>query len=133
MNAGNLGFKSDTFDLTICVQNGMSAFHIPPKILISESIRITKPGGHVLISSYASDVWEDRLEWFRLQSEAGLIGEIDWERTGDGKIVSKDGFSGKTYSRNDFEMIVKSFKISYEIIMVDNSSIFCDIRIPGNN
>jgi 2-polyprenyl-6-hydroxyphenyl methylase/3-demethylubiquinone-9 3-methyltransferase len=133
MDAAHPSFKSNTYDLTICIQNGISAFHIPPEILISESIRITKPGGHVLISSYTSDIWQDRLEWFRLQSEAGLIGEIDWDKTGNGKIVSKDGFSGNTYSQYDFDMILEPFKISYEIIRVDNSSIFCDIRIPQNN
>jgi SAM-dependent methyltransferase len=133
MDAAYLGLKSDTFNLTICIQNGISAFHIPEEILISESIRITRPGGHILISSYTPEVWEARLEWFRLQSEAGLIGEIDWERTGDGKIVTKDGFTGKTYNRDDFETLVNSFKTPYEIITVDDSSIFCDIGIPENH
>jgi ubiquinone/menaquinone biosynthesis C-methylase UbiE len=127
-----LGIKSRFFDLTICIQNGISAFHIPPETLIAESVRVTKPGGHVLISSYASEVWEDRLDWFRLQSNAGLIGEIDVEKTEYGKIVSKDGFSGTTYNQNDFEAAVKPFKIPYKIVTVDNSSIFCDIRIPEN-
>lgn len=129
-DAARLAFRTAVIDLTVCVQNGISAFHIPPVILISESMRITKPGGHILISSYASNVWDARLEWFRLQSEAGLVGEIDWQKTTDGNIVSKDGFSGKTYGRDDFEMIVRPMKIPYEIIKVDDSSIFCEISIP---
>lgn len=132
MDAAALGFNPGIFDLVVCIQNGISAFHISPEILFSESIRITKPGGYVFISSYAPDIWDARLEWFRLQSEAGLIGDIDWEKTGNGKIVSKDGFSGTTYGREDFDKIVKPFKIPYEIITVDNSSVFCAIRIPEN-
>lgn len=133
MDAARLAFKPAAFDLTICIQNGISAFHIPPEILFSESIRVTKPGGHVLISSYASDVWKDRLEWFRLQSEAGLIGKIDWDKTKNGTIVSTDGFSGTTYGRDDFKIIMNRFKIPYEITTVDDSSVFLDIRIPENN
>lgn len=129
MNAANLGFKSATFDLTICVQNGISAFHILPEILISESLRVTKPGGHVLISSYSPNIWEDRLEWFRLQSEAGLLGEIDWEKTGDAKIVCRDGFSGTAFYEAEFHRLLKPLNYKYKVLTIDNSSVFCDITV----
>jgi ubiquinone/menaquinone biosynthesis C-methylase UbiE len=82
MNAIELGFKAQSFDLTACIQNGISAFHVDPDILINECVRVTKGNGRVLFSSYSAKIWKPRLEWFRRQSEQGLIGEIDEEATG---------------------------------------------------
>jgi ubiquinone/menaquinone biosynthesis C-methylase UbiE len=51
MNAVKLSFSDNTFDVVICIQNGISAFHENKKKLIKESIRVTKPGGTILFSS----------------------------------------------------------------------------------
>jgi len=75
MDALHLAFCDRAFDLVACIQNGISAFHVNQKDLIRESIRVTKPGGTILFSIYSDKVWDDRLEWLRLQSEAGLLGE----------------------------------------------------------
>jgi len=77
MNAIALTFEDDFFDLTICIQNGISAFKVDAKELIKEALRVTKKGGKVLISSYSEKFWEERLNWFKIQAENGLIGEID--------------------------------------------------------
>ena len=78
MDAINLTFQSHMFDIVICIQNGMSAFQVDKSKLIAESIRVTKNNGYILFSSYSNRFWEDRLEWFQLQSKYGLIGEIDY-------------------------------------------------------
>lgn len=85
-----------------CIQNGISAFGVNKKRLIAESIRVTKVNGIVLFSSYSPKIWEARLEWFRKQSQFGLIGEIDEEKTCDGTIVCKDGFKATTISNEQF-------------------------------
>ncbi len=46
-------FRAGVFDLVVCVQNGISAFHADPEILARESLRITREGGLVLFSSYS--------------------------------------------------------------------------------
>ena len=79
MDAVQLGFRDKVFDVVVCIQNGISAFHVNQKELIRESIRVAKPGGIVLFSSYSAKFWDARLEWFERQSEAGLLGEIDYE------------------------------------------------------
>jgi SAM-dependent methyltransferase len=127
MDAYKQGFKSETFDLVFCIQNGISAFGGNPEMLINESVRITKKGGTVLFSSYSDKFWEHRLEWFKIQSENYLIGEIDYDLTGDGTIVCKDGFRATTFNSERFRLLTSSIHGSISIREIDDSSIFCEI------
>jgi len=128
MNAINLGFVDSCFDLVLCIQNGISAFKVNPKELMLEAYRVTKPGGICLFSSYSSKFWESRLEWFRLQAEEGLLGEIDWDLTKDGVIICKDGFRAATFDAKAFTDILEQLNFEGDIIEVDESSLFCMIR-----
>jgi SAM-dependent methyltransferase len=92
MDATDLQFEDNEFDLIVCVQNGICAFGVDPEILAGEAIRVMRPGGRTLFSTYSSRFWAHRLPWFELQAEHGLVGEIDYEATGAGVIVCKDGF-----------------------------------------
>ena len=130
MNAVELGFADNVFDKVVCVQNGISAFHVDQHELIGECIRVTKPGGVVFLSSYSEKFWDYRLEWFELQSQAGLLGEIDYDKTGDGEIVCKDGFTATTVEPEQFLALASSFDVETRIVEVDDSSIFCEI-VPG--
>ncbi len=127
MNAVQLAFPDRVFDLVVCIQNGISAFHVNQRDLIQEGIRVTKQGGTVLFSSYSDKFWKHRLEWFRLQSEAGLIGEIDEEKTSDGVIVCKDGFKATTVRPTQFRALTSAFNVHTRIVEVDESSLFCEI------
>ena len=44
---------------------------------VREALRVTRPGGLVLLSTYADGFWAERLAWFEAQAAAGLIGQID--------------------------------------------------------
>jgi 2-polyprenyl-6-hydroxyphenyl methylase/3-demethylubiquinone-9 3-methyltransferase len=82
----------------------------------------------ILFSSYSDKFWKHRLEWFQLQSEAGLLGEIDYKKTGNGVIVCKDGFTTTTIGREQFRELTARFDNIYvDITEVDESSIFCVI------
>jgi len=127
MDAAMLGFNDRTFDCVVCIQNGISAFHVDQEALISESVRVTRLGGTVLFSSYSDKFWKHRLEWFELQSEAGLVGEIDYEKTEDGVIVCKDGFTATTVRGKDFLQLTANLNVDVRIVDVDESSVFCEI------
>jgi len=128
MDAVKLEFDDDYFEVVLCIQNGISAFHVNQTDLIKEGIRVTKSGGIVLFSGYSSKFWEHRLEWFRLQSEAGLLGEIDYNKTKNGVIICKDGFTSTTVTPEQFKALTSEFKnIDVKINEVDGSSIFCEI------
>ncbi len=127
MNAVELGFDDNSFDIVVCVQNGISAFHVDQIELISESIRITRPGGIVLFSSYAERFWDDRLRWFEIQSKHGLLGEIDYDKTGGGIIICKDGFSATTVNENQFCQLTDKVAGRVNFRTIDNSSLFCEI------
>lgn len=127
MNAVQLAFKDKTFDSVVCIQNGISAFHVDKKVLIHESIRVTKVGGIVMFSSYSDKFRDDRMEWFQIQSKAGLLGEIDTKKSHDGVIVCKDGFKATTVRVDDFLSLVEVLNVDVKIIEVDESSLFCEI------
>lgn len=129
MNANSLGFKNNEFDVTIAIQNSISSFKISPIKLVEECYKVTKNGGKILLSSYSEKLWEERLKWFYKQSERGLVGEIDEERTTNGTIICKDGFEATTFSKKRFQELKQKMKLDAEIVEVDNSSIFCIIIV----
>jgi ubiquinone/menaquinone biosynthesis C-methylase UbiE len=128
MNAAELAFPPDVFDVVSCIQNGISAFHVDRSMLVRECVRVVKTDGLVLLSSYAEGFWPDRLEWFERQAEEGLLGEIDRERTGDGTIVCRDGFTATTVGGEEFLSLCDGLPVRVEIVEVDGSSLFCEIR-----
>jgi len=127
MDAASLGFRDRTFDHVICIQNGVSAFHVDQLVLITESVRVTKPGGIAFFSSYSDKFWQHRLDWFEAQAKAGLLGEINHEKTGNGIIVCKDGFTASTIRANDFLALTSHLNVDAQIVEVDESSVFCEI------
>jgi 2-polyprenyl-6-hydroxyphenyl methylase/3-demethylubiquinone-9 3-methyltransferase len=128
MNAVRLAFKDKSFDVVACIQNGISAFHVDKRTLIEEALRVTKHGGLALFSSYSEKFWKPRLEWFRIQAEAGLLGEIDEELTGNGVIVCRDGFTATTVSPDEFKKLTEGLDADVRIVEVDESSVFCELR-----
>jgi 2-polyprenyl-6-hydroxyphenyl methylase/3-demethylubiquinone-9 3-methyltransferase len=129
MDAVVLAFADATFDVVACIQNGISAFKVDRLNLVRECVRVTRRGGLVLFSSYAERFWPDRLEWFELQAEHGLIGEIDRNKTGGGKIICKDGFVADTVGPEEFAALCSSLGIEPVIEAVDESSLFCQINL----
>jgi len=129
MDAVELGFRKDCFNAVVCIQNGISAFAVNQRKLVEESVRVTRPGGIALFSSYSEHFWEDRLDWFRLQAEQGLLGEIDEAATGKGVIVCKDGFKASTVGPDDFAALTSGLPVLSKITEVDRSSLFCQIRV----
>jgi ubiquinone/menaquinone biosynthesis C-methylase UbiE len=128
-DAAELPFGDQTFDRVLCIQNGISAFHVDQRRLVRESARVTLPGGYILFSSYARKFWRPRLEWFELQSAAGLLGEIDYEKTGEGVIVCKDGFRATTLGPEEFRELTRELGADTRVVEVDESSLFCEIRL----
>ncbi len=130
MNALVLGFPDSCFDLVLCIQNGLSAFGVDKRELIHEALRVTKPGGRALFSSYSPNFWEQRLIWFELQAKAGLLGDIDREATGNGVIACTDGFRSTTIVKEEFIDLTSHLKNRREITEVAGSSVFCNIEAP---
>lgn len=127
MDAVRMDFPDGLFDVTVCIQNGISSFRVEPHALIAEALRVTKPSGRVLFSSYSDKIWEPRLEWFQMQADEGLLGEIDYEQTRDGVIVCRDGFRATTFSAEDFLTLAADFDAAATICEVDNSTLFCQL------
>ena len=129
MDAGRLAFSSAQFDVIVCIQNGISAFKVDTRALVRESMRVTKKGGVCLFSTYTESFWNNRLEWFKLQSEEGLIGEIDWNHTKEGVIRCKDGFKATTFSKSSLLKLTESLGLDAGIKEIDGSSLFWEIQV----
>ncbi|MEW6199614.1 MAG: hypothetical protein AB1601_13245 [Planctomycetota bacterium] len=84
------------------------------------------------MSSYAERFRPHRLEWFRLQSEHGLLGEIVWAATDAGVIVCKDGFRATTVGPDEFRTLTTGLPAAVHIREVDESSVFCELTVPGS-
>jgi len=127
MDAGKLDFPGERFDKVLCVQNGLSAFKLDKLETMKEALRVTRESGTAFFSSYSNNFWGNRLEWFKLQASHGLLGEIDEEKTKDGVIVCKDGFTARTLTPDEFISLAKKLNVTPKITEVDQSSIFCEI------
>ena len=123
MNAHNMLFD-ETFDVVLCLQNALSAMKVQPLEFVKKIVDLLSPGGKAFISTYSAKFWEHRLAWFHEQAEKGLLGEIDMEKTRDGVIIGKDGFRAITHTTEDFDAVGISSGFPYEIIEVDESSVF---------
>lgn len=123
MDAHGLDYKSE-FDVVICLQNGLSAMKGDPLNLVRRAMAALVPGGRAYFSSYSPRFWEARLAWFQEQASRGLLGEIDLEKTKDGKIVCKDGFTATTFSAADLAELGDRVGCACRIEEVDESSLF---------
>jgi SAM-dependent methyltransferase len=128
MDAVDTAFRDASFDITVCVQNGIAAFAVDQERLIREALRVTRPGGRALFSTYDERFWPERLAWFEAQSRAGLLGPIDHERTGGGVIVCTDGFRAGMLSPDELRGLCRRVGVEPEIVSVDGSSVFCVIE-----
>ena len=128
-DARHLGFSTACFDRVVCIQNGISAFHVDRRELVREVVRVLRPGGMALFSTYSDRFWEDRLDWFERQSAAGLVGDIDRIATRDGVIVCKDGFTAGTVHEDEFRTLVANLDVELESLEVDDSSVFYLVRV----
>jgi len=91
---------------------------------------VTRSAGVVLFSSYSDRFWEERLKWFEIQAEHGLIGEIDYRATSNGVIVCNDGFRATTADAGCFRSLAAVLGFVPNIIEVDGSSLFCEVVVP---
>jgi 2-polyprenyl-6-hydroxyphenyl methylase/3-demethylubiquinone-9 3-methyltransferase len=132
MDALDLRFSDNEFDVVVCVQNGICAFGVDQTRLVREALRVTCPGGRVFLSSYSERFWPHRLEWFQLQADRGLVGEIDMSSTGEGVIVCKDGFRAAVMSPADFKGLCAQIGLVPIITEVDGSSVFCELAVTSS-
>jgi len=133
MNAVALGFRDDQFDATICVQNGISAFAVDASRLVREAVRVTRNGGVILFSTYSPRIWSDRLEWFRSQARAGLIGPVDETRTREGTIVCEDGLRLTTATAEQLQALFAELGQRALLREIDDSVLCAEVTKQGSS
>jgi SAM-dependent methyltransferase len=132
MDAARLAFRPHAFDVVVCVQNGVCAFHADPVVLLAEALRVVRSPGRLLFSSYSERFWHDRLDWFRRQAAAGLVGAVDEHATRPGTIVCHDGFTVGTMSPAAFRAVCTDLGVTPHLTEVDDSSLFCEVHVDSS-
>ncbi len=130
MDALALAFPDGCFDMVACVQNGICAFRVNQEAVLQEAARVLAPNGRLLFSTYAEAFWPHRLEWFERQAAAGLVGEIDRDRTGEGVIVCKDGFRVGLLQPAEGRALCRRVGLACTVREVDGSSVFFEATRP---
>ena len=118
------------FDTVLCLQNALSAMRATPET-IRNVIALLAPGGTAYFSTYSARFWDWRIRWFEEQAQKGCLGALDYTQTKDGVIVCKDGFRATTQTPEELETIGRQSGFPYELVEVDESSLFLIIRRPS--
>ncbi len=129
MSAAHLAIADDRFDLVLGLQNALSAFNVPPSAVLAESARVTRPGGRLMFASYAPEFWDERLSWFRLQAEHGLIGPLDESASRDGVIVCRDGFRASTLDGRAFQDLAAPLGLEASLRTINGASLICELLV----
>ncbi len=127
MDAARLAVSAGAFDAVVCVQNGICAFRVEPAAVLREALRVARPGGLLLFSSYSAAFWPHRLQWFEAQAAEGLVGEIDYGATRPGEVVCKDGFRARSLDAGQFRVICDALGVAPTVVDVDGSSVFFEV------
>jgi len=91
---------------------------------MEEALRVTRPGGLVLFSTYYNEFWFHRIHWFLLQSKEGLIGKIIEADPERGIIRCDDGFEALTIDKKEFYALAATLNCHFETVFIDRSSLF---------
>jgi ubiquinone/menaquinone biosynthesis C-methylase UbiE len=128
MDATALDFDDESFDIVACVQNGIAAFRVDPQRLVAEAWRVLRPGGRLLLSTYAEAIWPERLAWFEAQAAHGLLGAVDRVASRDGVVVCADGFRSGRASAAELAVLAEGLGVQPCIEEIDTSSLWCEMR-----
>ena len=123
MDAHSMAYREE-FHSVLCLQNGLSSVKGDPFNIVERSLEALFPGGRAFFSTYGDLSWEWRVAWFQEQAEKGLVGELDMEKCGGGKIVCKDGFTAVAFTAHELEALGKRSGRPYRIETVGGSSLF---------
>lgn len=128
MNAASLSFDNASFDAIVCIQNGICAFREEPEILVAGAMRCVTRSGMCVFTTYADHFWDERVRWFRQQSERGLLGPLDEANTRDGVIACTDGFRSGSLRPDEFKALARSLDVAVEVTTLPEGSVAAVFR-----
>ena len=82
----------------------------------------------MLCCTYADSFWPGRLQWFRDQANAGLLGAIDETKTGNGVIACVDGFISTSMSEVQFREIASALNLVVDIVELPSGSLISEFK-----
>ena len=99
MDAHKITFPPQSFDVTLCLQNALSAMRADDGVIRS-ILDLLAPGGTAYFSTYSANFWEHRVAWFQEQADKAMMTPSNYIRAAalrkklqvilDGKAVAKE-------------------------------------------
>jgi ubiquinone/menaquinone biosynthesis C-methylase UbiE len=115
MDATNLGFADSSFDYALCADSGFGNMPGIENQVLSEIVRVTKPGGQIVISVFSENAKEAQIDNYQ---RIGLQGIWD-----DGTAIHTDeGFYSRRFSRDDLSGLFAELGLSPSFVTVCNEN-----------
>jgi ubiquinone/menaquinone biosynthesis C-methylase UbiE len=122
-NAVQLPLADRTFDATFLVQNTLGNMEGIEEQVFSESLRVIRPGGKLIVSAYSEDSFEIRRLWYDRLIDIGIFGRVWLDSP---KIARSDtGWSSRCFDREELKTFFASKIQALEITKIDSLFYFC--------
>jgi len=114
-SAGQLPFAAASFDTVLCAQNTFGLLGDLKQAALGEAIRVTRPGGRIVLVVYSEYSIVPRAEWYAEMHRLGAMEAIDWARSGPELLLTGDGHGSEAFRRERLLRLLGDAGLSPEI------------------
>lgn len=101
--ASRLPFADASFDAVVCAQNTFGLLGEAKLPTLREAVRVTRPGGRLLLVVYSEFSVVPRIEWYTEENRRGMMAPLDWSRSHAELLVTTDGHASECFRRERLE------------------------------
>lgn len=128
-DACRLPFSASTFDAVFCIQNTLGNMPGIGEQVVSESLRVLRKPGRMILSVYAEDSFETRKQWYDRLIAAGIFERV-WIDPVSPKIArSNTGWSSRCFDRSEIECLFEPHRVQSQVTKIGSLLYFCTIDL----
>jgi len=113
--------RDDIFDYTLCMYATFGSFHEPEKVL-KEMIRVTKPGGKIILSVYSEDALDTVLKMYESKG-------IRVERIEGNVIYTKEGDVARLFSKEEIRKLLARHNLNPRVRRLCPIAYICEAEV----
>jgi len=125
MNATDLKFVDSCFDYTLCMMNTFGNFYYNKQRILSEMLRVTRPGGRLIISVHSEKALDDQIILYhRLGYKIEKIDE-DY-------VYCDSGLISERFSEKKLREILDARNLEYKLELLCQDAYLVDIMVKND-